>query len=162
MKCIVWAAVLSLSVSCGMSADPQVQYNGIKKTEWLIGGKWISRDSSSYYEETWKRENDSTLSAIGFLTIGSDTVMYEEIMLKERHGDLVYAVKARGENDESVVLFKATKNDEGYHVFENPSHDYPYRIIYSRMHADSLVALVTGNRPDGGKAEDAFRLRREH
>lgn len=155
-------AFIAAMSACTEPVVHQKHHLGIQKTEWLVGGKWTSRDSVSYYEEKWTKANDSTLTAIGYLTIGEDTVMYEEISLTERQGELVYAVKSRGQNDGGVVRFKATKNDEGYHVFENAAHDYPSKIIYARATtADSLMALVSGTRPDGTQGEDTFRLGRE-
>ncbi len=43
------------------------------------------------------------------------------------------------------VPFAATGVEENRVVFSNPEHDFPNRIIYHRVHADTLVATVEGD-----------------
>ena len=37
-------------------------------------------------------------------------------------------------------------------VWENPSHDFPQRILYTRIGADTLVARIEGRTPSGDRA----------
>ena len=50
--------------------------------------------------------------------------------------------------------FKLVRSDRGQGVFENPSHDFPKRIIY-RLNTDgSLTARVEGDGSEKEKAQD--------
>jgi hypothetical protein len=37
-------------------------------------------------------------------------------------------------------------------VWENPTHDFPQRIVYTRVAADTLVARIEGRTPSGDRA----------
>src|SRR6478672_3262044 len=103
------------------------EYTQLEKAKWLLGN-WENVSKESNLREIWTAKNDSTLTAKSFVTVGKDTVFYEEVDVAERHDSLFYIVSIRGENNNQPVSFYMTKNDGNEMVFENPKHDFPTKI----------------------------------
>lgn len=141
-----FAAALLLFHACSTPAAPgdanASKTAQLKQLEWL-SGSWGSSDSTSVSTETWAKKNDSTFSGHSFTIAGSDTVFNEWISLEERAGKLNYVVTVKNQNGELPVAFAMTSMDEKSVVFENPMHDFPQRIAYTRVNADSLYAEIS-------------------
>tara|TARA_Y100000815_G_scaffold271620_1_gene298650 strand:- start:17925 stop:18092 length:168 start_codon:yes stop_codon:yes gene_type:complete len=45
-------------------------------------------------------------------------------------------------------------------VFENPEHDYPQKIAYRKVNADSLVAEISG-KPKGIMHSEKFPMKKK-
>jgi hypothetical protein len=125
-------------------------YEKLLQASWLLG-TWhdvpkITRpiEVSRELTEIWHKDNDSTLNAESFVISVKDTVFYESIKLQERNNDIHYVVSVKGQNNEAPVSFKLTSIDTSKLVFENPSHDFPSKIIYTRITKDSLYAEISG------------------
>ena len=72
---------------------------------------------------------------------------YEHLHIRAAGDTLVYtAIPARQQQTD----FRAVAPQEGVVSFENPAHDFPQKITYRRITADSLVARVEG----GGRGFD--------
>ena len=50
------------------------------------------------------------------------------------------------------AVFAETQRADGKLVWENPEHDFPQRISYTRVAGDSLVARIEGKTPSGDRA----------
>jgi hypothetical protein len=71
---------------------------------------------------------------------------FEFLRIVVRDGTPVYIAQPNGV---PPTEFTATSRTADRVVFENPSHDFPKRVIYQRTSADGLTASVDGG--DGGK-----------
>ncbi len=112
-------------------------------------GTWHLDEQGRNYTETWKTDGDR-LSGSAVELAGSDTVFYEEMTVFERGSDgWVLGVTVADQNNSSTVFFRLTEFREGYYKFENPSHDFPKRIIYEVKGVDRMEARV-----DGGEEGD--------
>ncbi|HEY5444811.1 MAG TPA: DUF6265 family protein, partial [Pyrinomonadaceae bacterium] len=65
-------------------------------------------------------------------------VFYEFLQIREEMGGLVYLPQVKGA---PPVPFRMTAYDNDKFVFENPSHDFPQRIIYQRQNLMLLAAI---------------------
>lgn len=75
-------------------------------------------------------------------TVRGDTLVeYEQLRIYPREGSLVYAANPSGQEPAEFV---STTVSDTLVVFENPAHDFPQRIVYRRIGADSLAASVEG------------------
>lgn len=108
----------------------------------FLQGKWsVCADSLEYFEE-WFPANDFVMQGKGGGLRGKDTVFFETIKIEQRGTDFFYVVRVI-ENDLPLDFkFTGFKNDSI--VFENPSHDFPQRIIYFRLSLNSIFACVDG------------------
>ena len=52
-----------------------------------------------------------------------------------------------------------TDGGDDFMVFENPEHDFPTKITYKKINADSIVAEISGNR-NGKQASELFPMKR--
>lgn len=81
---------------------------------------------------------------------------WEQVRLSVREGRVVYTAAPSGQSQTDFVA--TTVSDSGFTV-ENPTHDFPQRIIYRRRGADSLIARIEGTTPRGPRGID-YPMRR--
>jgi len=81
--------------------------------------------------------------------IGIRTLEFEYLRLEQRADGIFYVAhpKARCPGTD----FKLTSVTTSEAVFENPSHDFPKRIIYRKTAAGGLVASIDGG--EGTKSQ---------
>ncbi len=120
-----------------------VQYKKLDSAQWLLGN-WFHRSKDGAATEIWKKLNDSTLSAESFVIAGEDTVFYESVKLQARNRNIHYVVSVKEQNNEAPVSFKLVSADGSKLIFENPAHDFPSKITYTKIGSDSLYAEISG------------------
>ena len=153
----MFATVLLLNISCEKKVN-KTEYPRIEKASWLLG-KWENNSAEGKLSENWKKVNDSTFIGESHFVVDNDTVFAETIQLEDRIGSLFYTVTVPGQNDEKPVSFELTVALETQLIFENPAHDFPKRIAYDKIGADSLVARIYGVK-DGKVESETFRMRK--
>ena len=124
-------------------------YEQLDKAEWIVGD-WELTDSVGRFVENWKKENDSTFSAVSFFIIGKDTVHREKIQLMEDKEKLYYIPTVQGQHNNQPVTFRQTNDIDTLLVFENPLNDYPQKIVYQLNHKNKFIAILSGK--ENGKA----------
>lgn len=93
--------------------------------------------------EKWAVANDSTLAGESFMTRADGTeIPLEKIELAYRSGYYYYIPTVKNQNGEQPVQFKITSHSETGFVAENPQHDFPKRISYTLVNADSIHAVI--------------------
>ena len=61
---------------------------------------------------------------------------------------------------QAPVPFRLASMDARSATWENPAHDFPTRILYRRVGADTLVARIEGPGPGGATASEEWRMAR--
>ena len=90
-------------------------------------------------------------------TVAGPTVSeWEQLRLTARDSRVIYTASPSGQQQTDFAAVAVS--DSGFTV-ENPTHDFPQRIIYARHGADSLVARIEGKTPQGLRGAD-FPMRR--
>jgi hypothetical protein len=114
-----------------------------KKLEWLVGNwqRTNSKPGQSGYEN-WSKVSDTKLTGKGVTLKGKETVFVEQLELSIKDGDIYYSVIVTGEP--KPVQFKLTAISKNAFVCENPQHDFPKKIAYTR-NGNSVKAIVSGN-----------------
>jgi hypothetical protein len=129
------------NVACGQENTAQK----FKKLQWLIG-KWQrtnSKPGQSGYEN-WSKVSDTKLIGKGVTLKGKEIIFVEELELSIKGGDIFYTVTVAG--DFGPVNFKLTAISKDAFVCENPEHDFPKKIDYTRK-GRTVKAIVSGNGP---------------
>lgn len=139
--------------------EPDKQPGQINNAEWLLGN-WGHKTKQGDLAEQWQKINDSTFNGASYFIKAKDTLFAETIVLSETKGDLHYTVTVPGQNGDLPVAFKMTSGTAKQLVFENPSHDYPKKIIYNLIHKDSMVAHISGMQ-QGKPVSETFPLSRK-
>jgi Domain of unknown function (DUF6265) len=114
-----------------------------KKLQWLVG-KWErtnARPGQSGYEE-WSKSSSTSLIGKGVTLKGEKTIFVEELELSIQGEDIFYIVKLSDEP--KPVLFKLTAITEDTFTCENPEHDFPKKIAYTRE-GKNVRAIVSGD-----------------
>jgi len=112
---------------------------------WL-GGCWELRMGPRVTQEHWMAPAGGAMLGVS-RTIVRDTVReWEHLAISRTATGLAYVAKPSGQSEATfpVILLSDTLL-----VFENPTHDFPQRILYRRRGADSVIARIEG--PRGGQ-----------
>jgi len=130
----------------------------INNAEWLLG-TWenITQQGSIY--ETWTRENDMEFKGISYTLQGKDTVVFETLRLLQEKNSLYYIPTVPDQNEGQPVRFLLKEISPAKMVFENPKHDFPQVISYTKINADSLVAAISGT-SSGKEITRSFPMKR--
>jgi len=134
------------------------EFNQLKKANWFIGS-WENISKEATFKEIWKTKNDSSFVGESFVIVEKDTVFYEKIDLFESNDSLSYKVSVKDQNKEKPVSFYLTKSDDKELTFENPKHDFPNKIVYTKITNDSLVAVIYGKK-DGKVMKETFPMKK--
>lgn len=138
---ITLLALLAVVVSC--QKKDAAEKDKIKIADWLIGN-WENTSPDGVLTENWQKLNDSTFSAASYLIKGKDTIHFESVVLAQKGETLTYLATVKGQNDNKPVAFTSTNETENKLIFENPQHDYPQKITYTKGANNTLTAEVTG------------------
>jgi hypothetical protein len=130
------------------------------KKLYKLEGTWKMNTKRGAICEEWKKMNKNHLQSRGYTIKGSDTVVNERVALTKTKEGVFYTSTVEEQNNKQPVAFKMTKAENNLFVFENPQHDFPKRIVYKFITADSLHAFVDdGN--DESKKRQNFNYKRQ-
>lgn len=167
MKKTLLITLLSIILMTSCKKESQIEvfgiktkkeFNQLKKANWFIGS-WENISKEATFKEIWKTENDSSFVGESFVIVEKDTVFYEKIDLFESNDSLFYKVSVKDQNKEKPVSFYLTKSDDKELTFENPKHDFPTKIVYTKITNDSLVAVIYGKK-DGKEMKETFPMKK--
>jgi hypothetical protein len=122
---------------------------------WLEG-RWQMDIPGGFIEETWLAPRGNSMIGVS-RTVRSDTLYgFETIVVRETAQGLT--LEARPSSQPPGTFSSVTVTDSIV-VFANPAHDFPQRITYRRVSADSLAAWIEGEY-EGEQARVDFGFRR--
>ena len=143
MRTVRIAALTTLvsvgATAAGLEAQQPVT---IARAAWLAGC-WEQRSARGTIEEQWMAPRGRTMIGSGRTIRGDSLFEFEQIVLRERGGQLLYEAHPSGQ---AGTTFTSTAADDTSLVFENPQHDFPQKVGYLRRGVDSLVAFIEGPR----------------
>lgn len=139
---ITLLALVLVAVSC--QKKDSTEKDKIKVADWLIGN-WENKSPEGVLTENWQKLNDSTFSASSYFIKEKDTIHLENIVLSQKEETLTYFATVKGQNDDKPVAFQSTVESDKQLVFENPKHDYPQKITYTKGANNTLTAEISGN-----------------
>lgn len=130
----------------------------LKKAEWLIG-TWENKTPRGTVYESWVKINEQEFQAKSYAIVEKDTVVFETITLIQEPEGLFYIPTVKDQNDGLPVRFALKSITDETMVFENPEHNFPQVISYSKNAPDSLIAQISGIR-NGQERKISFPMRR--
>ena len=134
--------VLSGALFAAAANYPSVR---LERIAWLQGC-WRAESPARVIEENWMAPRSGTMLGVSRTVRGDSLAEYELILLREQEGGLAYRAHPSGQ---ASATFTAREANDSQVVFENRAHDFPQRVGYRRVGADSLVAWIEGER--GGR-----------
>ncbi len=127
--------------------------NAFDKVSWLTGC-WGGNVDGGTYEECWMSPVSNFMQGSGRMVVKGQIVMREHMTIEKDGDDIVMYIFGYGEklkpDEQGTIGFKLTKSSKTELVFENPAHDYPQRIVYTKDKKGNIVTrieLVDGSKP---------------
>ena len=117
---------------------------GIADVAW-VGGTWLSEPTAaggSATEERWTPAAGGAMIGTSRTMRGTSMTAYEFLCIVERDGSLVYNAMPNGRAPATEFVLTSFSKDSA--TFENPSHDYPKAITYTRRADGALETAISG------------------
>lgn len=141
--CAIVIASLPDCLTAAESTELVKNRDSIKRLDWLLG-TWKSTQAGGESYEYWKQAGEDRFLGGGFALAGKDTTFLEKLSMIATDSGLFYIADVA--HNATPVYFKMISQDTMVTIFENPAHDFPTRIIYRKLTADSLHARIEGLR----------------
>ena len=106
-----------------------------------IGGVWSGPNGSVTVEERWTPAASGGMIGVGRTLRGAALASFEFLCIAERNGTLVYA--AMPDARFPATFFTLTSFTPTSATFENPSHDFPKLIRYTKLADGSLETAIS-------------------
>lgn len=107
-----------------------------------IGATWVGTlPNDVVVEERWMPPASGAIIGLGRTTRGPQMSSFEFLCIAEREGSLVYAAMPNGRSP--ATLFTLTGITADSATFENPTHDYPKLVRYTRLPDGSLQTTIS-------------------
>ncbi|HEU4892346.1 MAG TPA: DUF6265 family protein [Vicinamibacterales bacterium] len=107
---------------------------------WLAGD-WVGTQGRATIEERWTPAAGGAMLAVSRTIKDDRLAAFEYLRIVERDRGLVYIAQPNGRPPTEFVLAAMTADSA---TFENPAHDFPKMIRYTRRPDGSLEARVSG------------------
>lgn len=158
-KSIPRILLLPLPIAVVLMLSGSVPTDSIFSRLFILEGTWKMETRKGPLFEQWQKFDESTLRGLNYRISGNDTIPLERLELVSRPEGVFYIPAVVNQNDGDAVSFKLVSSEDNRFVFENKAHDFPQRIIYSLVTADSIVARIEGI-SRGKEASSDFYYRR--
>lgn len=130
--------------------------------DWLVG-TWTMNKKDGVLSESWKREMAGYYAGESIMTKpDGKTVPLETIKIFKKDNHYIYMPLVPDQNFGKTVEFRITSLEKSGFVAENPDHDFPKRISYKLITADSLHAWIDDGRSVPLKRSDFYYSRQKN
>jgi hypothetical protein len=134
----------------GAAATP-----AIAELSWLAGC-WRQESSGRVVDEVWMAPAGDAILGMSRTVAKDRAVAHEFMQIRNSADGLVFVARPSGQEE---ATFRLVKSGARELVFENPTHDFPQRVIYRLDSPDALVGRVEGT--DKGRTRGIdFPMRR--
>lgn len=116
-----------------------------------ITGCWSGQVGAMTFEEQWTKPVGGNMLGVGRMLKGGKVMFTEFLRIDLRNDTLVYTPRIGTKQGPTEFTLKSQSDVQV--VFENPTHDFPQRIIYTK-NADSLHGRIEGMEKGKFRAED--------
>lgn len=108
----------------------------------LFKGYWEMVKGERRTEEFWLPQDGNILLGISRTVKNGKLIEYEFMRIEQDSTGSVYYIAKPSSQPEAS--FKMIKHESNLVIFENSLHDFPQRIIYHWISADSMIARIEG------------------
>ena len=132
---VLTAAITTRTNSAASATD-------IAELSWISGDWQTAPGGRAQIEEHWIQPAGGTIMGVSRTVAGGKITEFEFLRIEQREDGIYYVAQPKGRCP--ATDFKLTRVSPQEAVFENPSHDFPKRIIYRKSGEDSLTASIDG------------------
>ena len=144
--------LVALLVIVGSSAEARQAKPTIDSLAWMAGS-WSGTSRGIEMEEQWTAAKGNSMIGMHRDVGKGRTLGFEFLRIEQRDDAIVYLSMPNGRSPATAFLLKELSGTRV--VFENPTHDFPQRIIYWKDGAD-LRARIEGTQ-NGKEASQEWR-----
>ena len=152
---VIYAALLVLSVVAVASPKPTRIITDISELSWISGDWQTASGGRAQTEEHWTSPAGGSMLGMSRTVAGSKTSEFEFLRIEQRDDGIYYVAQPKGRCP--ATDFRLTRVTAQEAVFENPTHDFPKRIIYRKTADDAITASIDGGE---GTKQMTFAFRR--
>ena len=127
----------------------------IAQAAW-IGTTWSGTVKTTTVEERWTPPSGGAMLAVARTMRDGIMSSFEFLCIVERGGTLVYSAMPNGRSPATHFTLTSISDDAA--TFENPAHDYPKVVRYSKLADGSLETMISG---EGGQRAVKFVLKKQ-
>src|SRR5215207_525744 len=138
-----------------LAANAQTIIGPAGRLAWLAGC-WDNVRGGRTVEEQWMTPRGGMLLGMGRTSGGGRPVNYEQMRIEERGGTLVFVARPSRQPEAAFTQVELT---DSLVAFENPTHDFPQRIVY-RLKADGSLLATTEGQEGGQRKSFEFPMQR--
>lgn len=148
---VVFGLTSTFSTIGAIQSDKPAQAFKIEDLSWL-SGDWETAPGRMQIDEHWTKVSGNSLIGMSRTVAGGKTVFFEYLRIEARGAEIYYVAhpKARTPGTD----FKLARLSAQEAVFENPSHDFPKRLIYRKNGDGSLTARIEGDGTEKEKPQE--------
>jgi hypothetical protein len=137
--CILpWSMAAGLKTQTPAPAKPAIS---IESLSWMTGA-WTGTMGKAGIEEHWIPPAGKTMMAVARTVVGDRTVAFEFLRIEQRPDAIVYIAQPGGR---PPTEFRLTASTPMSATFENPQHDHPKLIRYTKEGEGTLIAEIEGD-----------------
>jgi hypothetical protein len=118
--------------------------------DWMTGC-WSGQSGPMTFEEQWSKPAGGSMMGLARTMKGGKVVFSEFMRIDSRNNTLVYTPRIGSK--QAPVEFTLKSQSDTQVIFENATHDFPQRILYTR-NVDGLHARIEGTDKGKHRAED--------
>lgn len=141
MKVIGLISIFVLSAICVAAQNMVTSIADFKG----MAGCWERNDKvkSLLVSEQWMKPAGTSMLGMGRTVKNGKTADYEFMRIEQRSDGIYFISKPMANSEETAFKMKSLEMHRV--VFENPTHDFPQRIIYNFGKPGRLAARIEGN-----------------
>jgi len=121
----------------------------------FLQGSWKTENDELY--EHWDKLDNNTLKGFSYKTKNGEILVSEYLEITQKQNKIVYSASVINQNQGTPVEFTLTRSDSVF-TFENPSHDFPKKIIYRKLSGDEVLVQVS----DGKQKGFSYKMKKQN
>ncbi len=150
LRIVVLGVVVAATALAAQTRRPDAS-----QLRWLAGC-WEMKSGTRVIEERWTTPRGGLLLGTSRTFRNDSLIEFEQIRIETRPAGIFFVASP---SRQATTEFTSTSLLDSIAVFENPQHDFPKKVSYRKVGADSLIASIEG--PRGGQTRTiAFPYRR--
>jgi len=120
----------------------------------FLQGTWKIENKETY--EHWDKLNNTSLKGFSYKMANGQQVITEYLDIYLLENEIIYTATVLKQNGGKGINFTLTQTDNTY-VFENPTHDFPKKIIYQKLSDTELLVTIS----DGKQKTFSYKMNKQ-
>lgn len=139
MKTLVFALLSLFLFSC-------TNESSIPQAEFLLG-TWKVDGEEQF--ELWENDKDGVLSGYTYVVKNDEKIISETFRIYSDNENIILEATVPLQNEGKPIDFVLNKKITDYLSFENMEHDFPKKVLYKKIHPDTVHVSILGDKGRG-------------